>query len=393
VSFELYHQLGHNYSWNLQSIKHDSAGQGVILGPKNIEKTKVEKLPVVLRTGAIFDPQFFAPATPKGELDSYEFFPNVVADGFETESYDENQAGECAERCVGFQLANGFRYTVVPAKHMAGTPSNFIETQERVFINPFLSAIRAQKRTNGILLQVLLNDTMLKDRHFHADLLNWITGFEGIQGVYLIVETSGSYKQIKDAELLYQYLGFINALRQNELEVVLGYLNTEALLLSLADPTIVATGSYENTRAFRIGSFRESKPQHGPSPRLYVSSCLQWVDYNYVYAIIRLTPNGRTMFDQNKYQAIMFEPTFKWHFMKSELYKHYFFEFARQLKTVSSVTGKERYILVRKMLQDAMTNFRAMDDSGVALDPNSDGSHLPHWLTAANGFAKDQGWV
>jgi hypothetical protein len=389
----MYHQLGYNFGWNLDSMKHDNAGSGVILAPRHMEKKKVEKLPVVLRIGAIFDPQFFVPATPKGDLVSYDFFPNAIADGFKTTSYDEDMAADCADRCVSFQVANGFRYVVIPAKHMPGTPGNFIETQERVFVQPFIEAIRAHKRSGGILLQLLVNDLMLKDREYSSDLLNWITGLDGIEGVYLIVENSGSYKQIKDADLLYRHMSFIHSLRQNELVVVLGYLNTEAILLSLADPTIVATGAYENTRAFRISTFQEKRPQHGPSPRLYMSACLQWVERSYHNAIIRRTPGGLSLFDNNQYHALMFEPSYKWHFNKPELYKHYFLEFSRQLRSVAAESGKERYRLIKAMIQQAIAHFRAIEQSGVELDANSDGSHLFHWLTAANEFAQDQGWV
>ena len=393
MSFEFYHQVGYNYVWNLDSLKHDNAGDGAILAPRHMEKNKVEKLPVVHRTQAIFDPQFFAPANPKGKLASYEFFPNAVADGFKTDAYDGDQAAECADRCVKFQITNGFRYLVIPSKYIPGTPRNFIETQERVFVHPFLTAARAQKRSSRILLQVVLNDLMLKDGEYSADLLNWITGIEGIDGVYLIVEHSGSYKQIKDADLLYQHLCFIRALRQNDLEVVLGYLNTEAVVLSLAGPTIMATGAYENTRAFRIRTFQDEKVQHGPNPRLYVSSCLQWIDRSYHNAIIRRTPGGLDLFDQNQYRALMFEPTYEWFFNKPELYKHYFLEFCRQLRTIAAAPGRDRYVLVKSMIQRAAGHFRAIEQAGVELDANSDGSHLSHWMTAANEFAQDQGWA
>ena len=116
MSSEMYHQLGYNFGWNLDSMKQDNAGSGVILAPRHMERKKVEKLPVVLRIGAIFDPQFFVPATPKGELVSYDFFPNAIADGFTTTSYDEDMAGECADRCVSFQIANGFRLTTRSVK-------------------------------------------------------------------------------------------------------------------------------------------------------------------------------------------------------------------------------------------------------------------------------------
>jgi hypothetical protein len=33
MTFQIYHQLGHNFIWNLDSIRADSSGDGVIIGP------------------------------------------------------------------------------------------------------------------------------------------------------------------------------------------------------------------------------------------------------------------------------------------------------------------------------------------------------------------------
>ena len=77
MKFEIYHQLGHNYVWNIDSITKDKAGDGIIVGPRNIEREKVEKLPKNLRRRAIFDPQFFLPSVARGKLSTYPFFPQI----------------------------------------------------------------------------------------------------------------------------------------------------------------------------------------------------------------------------------------------------------------------------------------------------------------------------
>jgi hypothetical protein len=393
MSFEIYHQLGFRYPWNLQSIKDDGTGDGVIVAPRSMEREKVEQLDTATRQRAIFDPQFFLPATPKGELATYPFFPNLTADGFTTSEYAEGSAEASATACVDFQITNDFRYVVIPTRHFPGTPSDFIENQEHLFVAPFTQAIAAQQASPPVLLQLVLNENMLKDAEYAADLLNWVTGFSGITGIYLITETAATTKQIKDPDFLYRLLSFCAALRANQLDVVLGYLNTEAVLLCLADPQIVTMGAYENTRSFRIGTFvDEKKRQQGPNPRLYVSRALQWIDRNYHGAIIQMLPDGLSLFDQNKYQALMFTPSYKWHFTKPELYKHHFLEFSKQLRYLASLEGADRYQCVQAMLKSAMAVYKKMDEAGIVFDVNNDGAHLPAWLTAANCFAKDRGW-
>jgi len=393
MKFDIYHQAGFRYQWNIQSINDDGTGDGIIIGARSVEKDKVEQLPLKVRKKAIFDPQFFLPAVPKGQLATYDFFPHLASDGFSSSDYADESAGISASGCVAFQVQNRFRHVVIPTRYMAGMPGDFIKTQNSLFVVPFLEAIASQDGDHSALLQLVVTDNMLKDDEYTADLLNWITGLEGVAGVYLIAEHNGSSKQIKDADFLYRLLRFTLALRQNDMVVVLGYLNTEAVLLSLSDPSVVTMGVYENTRAFKIRTFEDNDTkQRGPSPRLYMARCLQWIDRNYHGAIERRLPGGKELFDQNKYQAIMFRPSFKWHFSKPELYKHHFVELSRQLRQISELEGRARFKHVKAIIEAAMKNFKKMDESGIVLDQDNDGSHLAAWMTAGNEFAKDQGW-
>ena len=393
MKFEIYHQAGFRHQWNLQSLSDDGTGDGIIIGARSLEKEKVEALSTKIRRKAIFDPQFFLPAVPKGQLATYDFFPHIAAEGFTSSEYADESAGISASACVDFQVRNRFRHVVIPTRYLPGMRGDFIATQNTLFVDPFLEAIALRGENRSVLLQLVVTDNMLKDGEYAADLLNWITGIEGIAGVYLIAEQSASTKQVKDADFLYRILCFTAALRQNDMVVVLGYLNTEAVLLSLADPSVVTMGGYENTRAFRIKTFEDNDtPQRGPNPRLYMAQCLQWIDRNYHGAIQRRLPDGESLFDQNKYQGTMFKPSYKWHFSKPELYKHHFLELSRQLRAISELEGRERYKHVKALIGGAGKIFKRMDQAGVVLDQDNDGSHLAAWLTAANEFAQDNGW-
>ena len=130
MKLEIYHQLGFRHQWNLQSIADDGTGDGIIIGARSLEREKVEALPLAVRKQAIFDPQFFLPAVPKGQLETYDFFPHVAADGFSSSDYADRSAGISASGCIDFQVSNGFRYVVIPTRYMPGTPSDFVATQE-----------------------------------------------------------------------------------------------------------------------------------------------------------------------------------------------------------------------------------------------------------------------
>lgn len=395
MSLEIYHQLGFRYQWNIKSFCEDATGDGLIIAPRYMGLDVVEGLKASHKNYSIFDPQFFRPDISKGELSTYDFFPDVVAEGFETEDYSDYHAWVSAEKCVSFQIKNAFKSIVIPTRHYQGTPSSFLDVQQELFVNPFINEIRRQNASNrDVILQLILNDNMLKEEDYLSDILNWITGIQDIKGVYLIADINPRPKQIKDTDTLYSLLNVINIFNRNGLSVVLGYTNTEAIVLSLAAPKAVTIGAYENMRMFSIRTFadEEKNKMQSPTPRIYIPKLLQLVDHRYIGAIKR-AGKGEELFPENKYQAAMFEPSFKWHFSKPELYNHYFLEFSAQLREIGSVSGRGRYLKVKDMLEKAISEYDYLtNNKGIVFDNNSDGSHLPLWLTAINEFAREMHW-
>lgn len=388
AAMKILHQTGHNYKWNVDSFVKDGAGDGLIFSPRHIEKDKLDAMDRQVLSRSLFDPQFFVPAVAKGKLSSYDFFPNVVANGFETDNFDA-VAEKCAAGCIDFQRSLGLDALVVPTRIFPGQGKSHIKSQHDLFVDPTLRRIGAKETA---LLQLIITASQAKDSQFTKDLLNWVTGIQKVSGVYLIVEPEVRAKQTKDIDLLTAILSLVDVLRQNDMEVVLGYLNTEALLMSIADPTAVTMGAYENTRIFNRRNFEESKAgkQQGPSPRLYMSKLYHWIDRRYLGAIEESV--GSTFYDNTKYQAEMFVPSFKWHFTKPELYKHHFAVMYGQLNTLSTLHPKDRYKSLVATLEQAMKRFNGLADDGVILDSDNDGAHVAAWLTAAHRFAKTKGW-
>ena len=85
----------------------------------------------------------------------------------------------------------------------------------------------------------------------------------------------------------------------------MGYTNTEAFLLSIADVTAVSLGSYETTRIFDIRSFEAGKRSAtSPNARIYTSRLLHWIDQNYVDNLLIIPMEDRAIyFDQTPYQG------------------------------------------------------------------------------------------
>ena len=208
----------------------------------------------------------------------------------------------------------------------------------------------------------------------------------------LIPEIRRTSKQIDDIDSLLSLLQLIHALRQNNLEVIVGYVNTEALLLLAADPTGLTVGSYENLRMFNLRAFEEDDQglMRGPSARIYVSTLLQWIEHQYIGAITREIP-PEEFFDHTRYRIQMFEPSYNWHFTKAEPYRHYFAVFAPQLRYFANLTMSQRFVNLREVCENAYSRFMELEQRGIIFDRDSDGHHLPRWLTVLNQFGKDHG--
>jgi len=392
MKLKVFHQLGFRYNWNIDSLVDDDCGDGLIIAPRYMPRDIVDKMDPAILQASMFDPQFFLPATPKGKLETYDFFPDVTANGFETVDFADNHASDCAHKCIEYQNGLGLAYVTIPTRYFPGTPSSFIDQQSNTFVNNFITEIEKHVVDKPVLLQLVLNELMIKDEDYMSDILNWVTGTK-IDGIYLIVERSSISKQVKDSELLLALLDITTALKENGLIVVIGYLNAESLLLSLANPDVVTIGAYENMRSFDIKVFQEVEktPMHGPNPRLYMSQLMQWVEYPYIGLLRKLYPAGE-IFDSTKYRAEMFEKTFNWHFGKPQLYKHHFVVITDQLKSLGELTGKDRFNLFSDMTMSAIERYNQLSAQGIVFDSNSDGSHLYIWLTVANLYATKMGW-
>lgn len=389
---KILHQLGFRQNWNFDSLSADESGSGVICAPRYMTPSEIEQMPSELRSSSLFDPQFFIPSSKRGKLPEYDFFPEQVAsEGFSTTDYSSEVAGESAKRCLAFQDAHGFESLVIPTRYREATPSDFIESQSALFVEPFLKAISQSTYETSVLLQVILNDSMLKDEKFSNDILNWVTGIPEISGIYLIPQHTSRAKQITDIDYLLALMRFIYALRQNSMEVTVGYLNTESVPLLAADPTAVTIGGYENLRMFSIKAFEadDGSGGRGPKARIYVSKLLQWISHEYIGAIKQVVDNIDEFFDDSAYRVSMFEPSYNWHFAKPEPYKHYYSVFSKQLERLGAIGFPDRVDIVLEECRSALQQHEALEKSGIVFDTESGSSHLGPWITALNLFSKE----
>ena len=384
---KVYHQTGHRDNWNRECFLI-GIGDGLIYSPINIDADKLLSFDPALKITGFFDPQLYLLNEAKGTLHTYPYFPGNIKPDFSTPDLD-NSYIQLAKLCVDYQMQNDLNYLVIPTRYHTDNPTTYFIQSTDYFVTPFCDYVRTNNIKKKVLLSVIVKSIMLSDEEKRNEVLNWITGHQQISGVYLIFEDNFTSKQIKDFEFLLNALRFITILKKNQMEVHLGYTNTEGLLYSIAMPDSVTVGSYENLRSFGIKRFQdlENGPMRAPRARLYSSKLLQWLDYQYVEAMRTLIPGYEDYFDESEFRPLMFKPDYNWQFQKPEPYKHYFYVFDRQVKGLPNGQA-DRIEILKGNIRNAVNLFRTIEND-VFLDDDSDGSHLPTWFNVINAYQKE----
>lgn len=384
---KVYHQTGHRDNWNRECFLN-GIGDGLIYSPINIDSDKLLGFNPELKVTGFLDPQLYLLNEAKGTLDTYPYFPGNLKPDFSTPDLDNSHI-QLAKLCVDYQMQNDFNYLVIPTRYHADNPTTYFVQSTDYFVNPFCDYVRTNNIKKRVLLSVIVKSIMLSDQEKRNEVLNWITGHQQISGVYLIFEDNFNSKQIKDFDYLLNALRFISILKKNQLEVHMGYTNTEGLLYSIAMPDSVTVGSYENLRSFGIKRFQdlENGPMRAPRARLYSSKLFQWLDYQYVEAMRSLIPGYENYFDESEFRPLMFKPDYNWQFQKPEPYKHYFYVFDRHVKALPSAQA-DRIEFLKGNIRNAVNLFKTIEND-VFLDDDSNGSHLPTWLNVMNAYQKE----
>jgi hypothetical protein len=387
---KIYHQAGHNTVWAVDSHSKEGCGDGIIFSPVHITKAKMEGQSKDLKSVSLFDPQFYIPDSQKSRLHTYDFFPEKITNGFSTTDF-ETVAHQSAGQCLQFQIENDFESLIVPARYYSEMVSDYIERQKAFSVEPFLAEITKIKPNKKIFLTLPVTAAMTMDKSYRQQLLNWITSYPEIYGVYLLNEFAETSKQILDYEKILANIEFIEDLQGANLKVIVGYCNTEAIIFTLLNPYAVTVGAYENTRGFSIDKFlQEESERRGPAPRLYFSKLLNWMRFSTANEIRQDHPKlWEKIYTPTEYSESLFGGGGIPHFSKPELYKHHFVSICEQLKELASQEVKTRLATVQASVLEAKGLYDEIEKSGVMyFDDNCSGKHLPMWNRVIKRFER-----
>lgn len=390
MSFKVYHQVGHNAVWSIQSLTEDSCGDGLILSPVHQDPTSVGRLSDEINSVSIFDPQFYLPSSQKRKLKQYEFFPETIANGFNTITF-EVAALEAARKCVSFQLEHGFQNVVIPVRYLDEMYSDYIERQEAFSVIPFLKAIQEAKVTAPVCLTLVMTTAMLEDEIFRTRILNWVTKYPEISQIYLIYSIARESKQIQSSSVLIGALDFASEIRATGLDLIIGYQNTEALLFSLLDDVTLTFGTFENTRIFSIDKFLVSEEERrGPKPRIYLPGLLNWIQYEQAVQIRKGAADiWDAIYVPTDYSEYVLGRPVEPFFNQPELYKHHLLCMEGQFSELAGMAAKKRATHLKDGIKSAVSAYSELEERGFLIEKHGNGAHLSPWNVALAYAAKN----
>jgi hypothetical protein len=378
---KVYHQAGHNAVWNINSFQ-GGIGDGIILSPVHQARDKVEALSPELKQQFLFDPQFYVPDSQKNKLNSYSFFPECITDGFSTLDY-ASIASDSAEQCVDFQIENNFEALIIPARYINEMLTDYIDRQRQFTVEPFLTAISNRGTDKDVYLTLPVTTAMISDVSYRKQLLNWITTYPEITGVYLLISIDGGAKQISDFKTLYNHALLIQDLQHADLTVICGYSNTEGVISAALDVHAITIGAYENTRRFSVDKFLDDDSiRKGPAPRIYLPKLLNWIRFDTAVEIREDEPTlWDSIYSPTIYAEKLFTEGTRPHFSQSPLYLHHFELITKQYADIEeqgSSSNRQEY--VHRLISEALEHYRDIQVAEVELfDSNCSGDHLIHW--------------
>ena len=387
MPIRIFHQVGHCAKWNIDSFAEEQCGDGLILSPMHQNMSQVQELGENLRKRSLFDPQYYLPNSPKAKLSTYPFFPDQISNGFSTVNF-LLLALDSAKQCVEFQIEQQFEGVVIPARFVDQMTTKYFESQEDLTVKPFLSALSAIGGSKPVYLTVPITSAMLLDDGFQNQLLNWITGFPEISGVYILVADSRTSKQIRSSQFLFAYMKFVHELSSSGLSAILGHLNSESLLFALIEDVTLTFGAFENTRIFSLDKFIDNEEERrGPKARIYLPALLNWVRFEQAMEIRHEDPElWGQLYTETEHSkqviAAAVDPTFN----QPGLYKHHFLCMNEQIKDLAALSANQRFDAVRAQIKRAMDLHAQIEEMPLDLDPHGNGEHLEAWLDAINRY-------
>ena len=380
---EIYHQLGHNSKWNLDSHFINGIGDGFIFSAYSYQYGKLGS------NISGYKPNDYLPKT----LIDHQFYGNKHSTGGKLESYpyhpinDRSSAGTCVSgidcimASIDYQKSLKLNKIIIPCFYYSkDSIDHTVDVLKR--INKKVATI---KNGEQFYMTLIFSDDQITDSEYVEKILRAATDMNiNYDGYYIASGASLEYKKKISVNISYysNLLSILKTLKIQGFKTILGYANWDALVFfSLVDIDGISIGTYENLRNFNVTRFTEDAAG-GPSKGWYYSEKLlnmvkaQQLGLVRTRKCIPLIAN-----DKNIFSDVILQDEYDWNTHKPDVHKNYLLAVSRKLKELASHKDlAARQNIMLNSIDSSRTLYESLEnDHRVFLTDESADYHLGIW--------------
>lgn len=383
---KIYHLLGHNHKWALDSYFQNNIGDGFIFSAFSFKYGKLENgvssyKPSQYLSKSMVDLQFYgSKRTVGGQLESYPFNPINL-----NHSDSTMVAGtELIEKAIAYQESLKLRNIIIPVFYHE--VSNFGKFEKYLKkINKIIVRRKDKGCKSKYFMTVPFSNSAILNDDYVEELLQATTDMPIVfDGYYVVCDAKPEYK--KKVSIDYDYyenlIKVFQVLKAQGFTTVFGYSNWDSLIFaSLCDIDYITIGTYENLRNFNIQRFTES-PGGGPSKGWYFSEkLLNLVRAEEIKKLRRSNCLNLIANDKNIFSDIILNKDYAWNTHKPDVHKNYLLAISRLLKEIANIESvSKRTVFFQKKIDQARQLYGELEASyRVFLNDESSDYHLGAW--------------
>lgn len=258
------HQMGH-HSNNLIDLQDMSAYVGAIFSPINCTEGEAASQGEEAKQSRtnfeiILDPQLYVPATERGKLRKWSYFPKDVdtADFTDIRWWtDVNK--KLAAACKKIKADAVCSPVVIPKVFDDKYYANSVRVGSE--LHGFM-----QKEGVSVMQTALVSFAELGSATRPLELASIISGTAADRVYLVLVGSTTPRREISEVDELKGAMQLINALERNNIPVVVGFCSSDIVLWKAAGASYCASGKFFNLRRFTRQRFEEPAEGGGQLP-------------------------------------------------------------------------------------------------------------------------------
>ena len=247
---ELALQLGYGSMQLARNLTSEWGGALSILSPRDSKADQLVRLSRQLRSlpgGRVWlDPQFYLPQADHPRLVEHSFWPN----DYDTGSFwSGSELDDLVDEVVSLNQELGADAIVLPGAMAQRVSLGWIDQQRRTAL-----IAKAVSGDLALIATVALSADALRSED-QVDLVLDGAREWPVDGIYVVAEHPPGQLLVTDEHWVVGLADLVAGLASTGFDVTVGYANQQQLMLSAAGASRIASGTWQNVRAFSVDKF------------------------------------------------------------------------------------------------------------------------------------------